>query len=216
LNDDIWERIVKVQGHTKTLTLRAEEVDPEQEFFFPPVIQQRDGHDHIIRAKTAQLGLKDFEDEDSRDRYIHMNLDKALGHEYRAFFDISDWLAILYREKILSVLEQYSPDYIDAVIPTYYREIVPRVEKLHREIAGIRNQKDIGAGDGILKQVAQYRALLDVLDNDWCQIIDSKSSLDLRRKQEKSRGIKSFLIKLVIGALLAVVGAFAGWFFRGE
>lgn len=211
MHEGLWKKIVQVHGHAKALTLRAEELDPKQEIFFPSVIQQRDGHDHVMRAKAAILGLKVFEDKPSKQNYEASNLDKALGHEYRAFFDIADWLAILYREKINGALCRYSSESIDAVLPRYYSEIVPKVEKLHREIAAIRNRKDIGSGDGVLEQVEEYRELLDGLDEDWCQIIDSKAALEHRRRGEKRKGLKSVLIKLVIGGLIAAASGFIGW-----
>lgn len=213
MHEDFWKKIVQIHGHAKALTLRAEELDPKQEIFFPSIIQQRDGHDHVMRAKAAKLGLKSFEDEPSKEAYVVSNLDKALGHEYRAFFDIADWLAILY-QKINTALCRYSSEAIDAVLPRYYTEIVPKVEKLHREIAAIRNKKDIGSGDGVLEQVQEYRELLDGLDEDWCQIIDSKSALEHRRRSEKRKGLQSVLIKLAIGLLLAGAGGLVGWLLK--
>jgi hypothetical protein len=215
MHDDLWKRIVEVHGHAKALTLRAEELDPQHEFFFAPVIQQRDAHDHILRAQSAELGLRSFEDTPALEDYVTSNLDKALGHEYRAFFDTADWLAILYREKILAALHRYSSESIAAVIPTYYQEIVPKVEKLHREIAAIRNGKDVGAGEGVLEQVQEYRSLLEGLDEDWCRIIDAKSGLEQRRRDARRRGLWSILVKVAVGVLLALVGAIVGWFAKG-
>lgn len=150
VNEDVWDKIVRVHGHAKRLTLRAEELDPEGEFFFPPVLQQRDAHDHVVRAQAAMLGLKEFDTPSARADYVRDTLDKAPGHEYRAFFDIADWLAILYREKRASFVRGHSASSMDAVVPWYYREMVPNVERLHREIEAIRNNKDIAAGEGAL------------------------------------------------------------------
>ena len=212
--DEIWRKIVEIHGHTKVLTLRAEELDKEQEFFFPPVIQQRDAHDHFMRSKAASLGIKDFPDDEARRRYIVEHLDKALGHEYRAFFDIADWLALIYRSQISDMMTCYSVQAITSVLPSYYPEIVPFVERIHRQIADIRQKKDIGAGDGVLAQVLEYRQLLEQLDDYWGQIAGVQGALkDCQAKLDCSDR-KSGLIKVLIALLGAAGGAVLGWMLR--
>ncbi len=212
MHEDIWSKIVTLHGHTKALTLRAEELDTNQEFFFPSVIQQRDAHDHIIRAYAAKVGVKDFSgDAEQTDKYIRTNLDKALGHEYRAFFDIADWLAILYREEITATLTTYSSQCIRTAVPNYYSEIVPRLERLHRDIEGIRSRKDIGLGDGILEEVTLYRSLLQTLDDDWVRIADSLGSMEQLKAEEKNQNRKKYLAQVVVNILLLFVGLFVGW-----
>ena len=213
MDSDPWGKLVEVHVHAKVLVLRAEELGPGHELFFPPIMQQRDGYDHIIRVKTAELGLKEFDDDAARDEYIRCNLDKALGHEYRAFFDAADWLGILYREKIQAAMKGYSPACVEAVIPTYYSEIVPKVERLSREIGTIRSRKDIGTD--VLEEVGQYRKVLDTLDEDWGRIVDSRAALEQWKSQEEASRRKTLLLQIVIGLVLAFAGALAGWLLRG-
>jgi len=216
MHEGIWRTIVELHGHTKALTLRAENLDPDQELFFPPIIQQRDAHDHIIRAYAAKIGVKNVGNSDKQPGdYILTQLDKALGHEYRAFFDIADWLTILYREKITATLAAYSSQCIRTAVPKYYPEIVPRLERLHREIADIRSRKDIGSGDGILKEVTQYRNLLETLDEDWVRIADSLGSMEQLKAKEKNQSRKKFLRQVIAGILIAIVAALVGWVSRG-
>ena len=42
------------------------------------------------------------------ENYIKTNFEKAIGHEYRAFFDTADFLSIVLRQKIAERLSQYS------------------------------------------------------------------------------------------------------------
>ena len=54
------------------------------------------------------------------EEYVEKNLDKALGHEYRAFFDTADWFSIQLRQKITNILSSYTSDTIHKTIPNSY------------------------------------------------------------------------------------------------
>lgn len=161
---DKWALITEIHNLTKTLVIQSEELDPDHLFYFPIIIQQRDCLDHIMRAaygwlnpeslKKSKNGLSDSKDYNGR------QMDKALGHMYRAFFDAADWLGILYREKIVGSISIYSPKTIHAVFPSYYMKIVPRIEAISLEIAKVRTQKDIAHTKEILTGVEKYMELI--------------------------------------------------------
>jgi len=159
-----WTLIVKIHNLTKALVIQSEELDPQHLFYFPIIIQQRDCLDHIIRAAYGWLhpdNLKKSKNaiSDSKD-YNGRQMEKALGHMYRAFFDAADWVSILYREKIGESMGNYSLNTIHTIFPNYYTKIVPRLEAISLAIAEVRASKDIVHTKEILTGVDQYMELI--------------------------------------------------------
>ncbi|MBI2440376.1 MAG: hypothetical protein HYV35_03285, partial [Lentisphaerae bacterium] len=127
-----------------------------------PVMELRNGFEHIIRAKAAELGLNGEADDKLPD-YIPQSFDKAIGHEYRAFFDAADWFSVCIRDRITKTLRHYSHECITAVLPDYYSKLRPRVDQVCREIAAIRGTKDIAKGKDLLGEVGKYRTAINDL-----------------------------------------------------
>lgn len=113
--------------------------------------------EHRIRAKASELGLKNGGPDEA---YVRENLDAALGHEYRAFFDVCDWLSVQLRKKIRLTLEPYSTAALNAAVPDYYKEVRPQLEKITLEIAAGRSGKDIAVQGDLLQEVTRYNAVI--------------------------------------------------------
>jgi len=126
--DEIWARIIEVHQYAKELMIKGEEIGSafEYETFIQPLQEQRHALEHIVRARYSELNPENDED----DKYIEQNLEKALGHEYRCFFDIADWVSITIRDSIIRQLSKYSSDCISFVFPDYYEKIRPLLEKI--------------------------------------------------------------------------------------
>lgn len=100
-----WDDICKIHLFTKHYLLLAEEMSVDGDLFLQPLKEHRDAYDHIIRVYAA-LGKKI--NVDNADEYMKNNMSKALGHEYRAFFDTADWLTLICRERINDLLAEKS------------------------------------------------------------------------------------------------------------
>lgn len=166
-NKDKWKLIVKIHNLTKTLVILSEELDPNHQFYFPIIIQQRDCLEHIVRAYYAWLNPESLKESkngifDSKE-YIERQLEKALGHIYRAFFDAADWISILYREQISEIMSIYSLKTINTVFPNYCKKITPKIDKISMEIANIRNSKDIAHTNEVFGGVDHYMDLIHEL-----------------------------------------------------
>ncbi len=179
---DQWTRLVEIHNHAKCVFLCAEEFDPEFLDFVQPVMELRNGFEHIIRAKASELGLNGEADAKLPD-YIPQSFDKAIGHEYRAFFDAADWFSVCIRDRITKTLEHYSHECIAAVLPEYYPKLRPRIDQTCWEIASIRGAKDIAKGKDLLVEVAKYRAAIDELLGIYEQIENSIPAFVVWRRE---------------------------------
>ena len=185
----------------------CEENGIELKSFLQPNNELKNALEHIVRAKANELGLTLTSPIDQP--YIQTNLDRALGHEYRAFFDICDWLSIILRRELLESLKHYDHETINAVIPSYYSAIRPKFEKICSDIATVRTSKDIGMVNNILAEVEKYNSILAELISINSEIKAKIPSLiDLSRSRRKSDkrakywDILKLVLAIVIGAIV--------------
>ena len=194
-DDDLWKLIVEIHQHTKDLMLRAEEFDSGLRTFIQPSREMRDELEHIIRAKAAELGIGKGGDA----AYITANLRKALGHGYRAFFDVADWLGMMIRKKVRELASEYSSACLREVIPNYYCEIRPNLEQIGKEIAEIRAHKDISRNSDILEEVSHYKNQLDNLQTIYIDMLSKEPSLQeysVKEGSESKAGEARELVKI--------------------
>ena len=178
-NTELWRKIVELYNRTKVLTLRAEEIAEDRNSFVPPIVQHRDSLDHITRVMAAELDMSPtpFANDEDRSKYIAANLDKALGHQYRAFFDAADFLGILFREEIEAIQKRFSIEAIESALPDYYSVKLPRVIAFSKKIGKIRERKDIGEGKELLdvsnvrQQIVTGRILVPDADADIRMVV---------------------------------------------
>jgi len=210
MNSDKWSKIVQLHRATKELTLLAEEHELEWRKFIQPAMEEGHALEHIIRSKAAELGsLADLEP-DNKLGYIDKNLDKAIGHLYRAFFDTADWLSVILRQKIINALKMYDNRCITAVMPEYYQKIRPNLEQINSEIAQIRKGKDIGkdisADKALIDQVEFYKEKLEKLLTYHKTIITKVPALEQYKNKEAKKDFRQKVIGFVIGVVVTVIG----------
>ena len=203
--NETWEKIIKVHQYAKSLSLKAEEFDSHLKTFLQPAKEQRDACEHIIRAMAGKFNLRDAPSDDD---YILSNLDKALGHEYRAFFDTADWLGITIREKIQNMLAPYNNTCLTEVIPDYYKKIRPRIENITDEIAKIRESKDIPSSTDILPQVEEYKDKIQLLFEDYKTLIKCIPSLEEYKKKDKKSNLRTCIQQIFIGIVIGILLVF--------
>ena len=95
--------IAKLYAHTKYLILKAEEIDPELKSSVAIIKELRDAFDHIMRyvgdyfAETPVGAV-----------YQNAQLDKVVGHVFRASYDALDSLSIALKLRLNNALADKS------------------------------------------------------------------------------------------------------------
>nr|WP_297275103.1 hypothetical protein [uncultured Agathobaculum sp.] len=161
-----WSMLCGIHTYTKKFFLLAEEFNLEMKTFIQPMKEQRDAYEHIVRAYGEIL-----ESEQEDDEYVLKNFDKAISHEYRAYFDALDFLTISIRERIHHELECFSYEQIVSVFPGYTK-LKATLSEFPQTIANLRIKKDIGSIDR-LELVKEYAEIGDYL-LDIYQVICKK------------------------------------------
>lgn len=155
------KEIVVIHNFTKHYILLGEELSDDFETYLQPIKEFRDAYEHIIRIFTKCTGLDDDLGNMTKEEYIKRNLGKALGHEYRAFFDVADWFSIICRKKIYEMVNGHTYEEMCNIYPKY-PDMKIRLYEISEEIASIRDNKDIS--NNIFEEVNRYQyALVELL-----------------------------------------------------
>jgi len=213
-HSETWKQLVEIHTRAKGMLLKAEEIDPNRTFFVASMVQQRDALDHIIRAASVEHGVVTKEDDE---QYIHFHTGKALSHLYRAFFDVADWLSILYRTQIAEAVKLYTTDAVRTALPEYYSKIRPRVTKICGNIAAVRTRKDIGNdATELIEDVYTYTNLVAELADFSEEVQNAVPAMDEHQSQTRREKAKHIVTKLVIAAIISAVSVWLTLLFRGS
>ena len=211
--EKIWIQIVELHNHAKSLYLAAEEHSLGFKDFIQPNNEMKHALEHIIRAQAVTLGIADkkFDKQEEQDEYVEDCFRKALGHEYRSFFDSADWISVTLRSKIIEHLEPYSNACITNDLPDYYTKDKKSIDEINDVIAEIRSRKDI-AKDGKLEEVKHYCDILKELEVIYCKTRDAVPSLNEFSKKEEQKTFNEKLWQILLMVLSALFGGLIGVF----
>lgn len=140
---DFWKNFSYIQKKTKELYILVEEYDDDFNSFIQPIKEQRDALEHITRALDVYYDFENpYEITIENEEKIKRNLNSAIGHIFRAFFDSADVLSIELRKKLSDELKKYEYKEIVKVYPDYENDRKFLIE-LPSHFAKLRNKKDI-------------------------------------------------------------------------
>lgn len=150
-DEELKKDLLVVYTETKNLFIESEELLPEMRFFAAPTLEHRDALEHIMRY------MKMTSDRNNSDAI--KQLESALGHEIRAYFDTADYVSISVRDEIRKCLKRISTRKIKKNWSDY-ADIKEKLVTISNEIADIRKQKS-----GDMESVERYKSVIqDILD----------------------------------------------------
>jgi hypothetical protein len=185
---------------SKLLILYSEEVDPSARSNIQVIKELRDANDHLMRVVAARLC--DVPPNGSNEPgYCSKNLEKAIGHVYRAAFDALDGTVLSLREKIAQVLSSYPSAVVKEIIPDYW-ELRTKLDCLTQKIATHRAAKDVAGNVGDTLNL--YVSDTEEIKGFYKRVIDSGPALDdchAKHKEERHNESRHHLFTHVLGGL---------------
>lgn len=160
------EKISTIHMYTKHYLLVAEELSEDSVAFLQPLKEHRDAYDHLMRVfyvpynETLIGGSRE-----NLESYVKDNIQKAVGHEYRSFYDTADWLTFICRKWVREQLgyrgirSRYENKYGKEDLQT----AKDFINGLPFQIAEYRDGKDVGKRDAALKGIENYKETLEKL-----------------------------------------------------
>lgn len=130
---ELRKNLIFVYTETKNLFIEAEELFPDMRFFAAPSLEHRDALEHVMRyLKMTDNNKVSYE--------AVKQLDNALGHEARAYFDTADYVSVLVRDEIRKSLKRIPIRKIKKNWENY-SEIKSQVITISEKISNIRQRK---------------------------------------------------------------------------
>lgn len=206
LDDEEIEKLTqisKIYVQAKALICYSEEIDPDSKSNIQVIKELRDAFDHTIRVFHRKLlpenenSLKDY----GKD-YFKKNLEKVIGHVYRAAFDALDGIVLSIKYKVNVELRHIRGDIITEVFPDYY-DIKIKILELEKNVAKHREQKDIG--HDIIKRYDDYVEDVEKLKDDYKRMLIRTPLIIERFKQDKRGWWRNLGIQILIGIILIVL-----------
>lgn len=161
--------LVVLYTKTKSLILRAEQVDPDSASNIAVFKEQRDAADHLMRVLGATYGNPP-ENVDPGE-YIKTHFQKTNAHLYRAAFDSLDGIGLSCKLRMKEALEGINNEALSAVYPEYWKRI-QEFDELDIQVTAHRNAKDIGKNTlAHLESYSKVMERLHALTQDFRQRI---------------------------------------------
>ena len=226
--EEKYRRLTSLYFKVKDYVIASEKADEEQRLSVTALNELRNAFDHDMRVKAVLYGngvqrselasLTPFE-------YCRINIDKALGHVYRAGYDALDIISL----SLISEIRDLNPHTRRAiwiqVFPDYTNEIRKPLNQATDICEAAKAAKDVESADTFPVQFARYEQAIDILAgireklNDRlpeavelerqyeAQLAQRREDLELRAKQaeEETRRYKKQLKLAIWGLVLAVV-----------
>jgi hypothetical protein len=197
--------IAKLYAHTKKLILQAEEIDPELKSSVAIIKELRDAFDHLMRYVADYFAVAP-----QGAPYQEAQLDKVVGHVFRASYDVLDSLSIALKLRLRSALMGKSHAAITTVFPAYYNQHIVKLSEIDERIVESRRRKDVGGHSP--DHLEDYMEFLVGLKS-ICMEAESRVSEMVRYDLAQSKKSKGTVIIAVIGWVVAIaLGIFAAFF----
>jgi len=195
------QELASLYIQAKSLIIYAEESDPDSRSNIQIIKELRDAFDHFMRVVVSRT------DPDSPHHqepdYGETNINKAMGHVYRATFDALDGTVVSLREKIVALLEPYSPEVIKDIIPDYWN-IRIKLEELTQRVAAHRAKKDVG--QGVAEVLNDYITDVETLKIFHTKLLNSAAALSECHRRYRGGETKKFYRQLLVGLVCVIIG----------
>jgi len=190
------------------IILYAEEVDPTISANIQIVKELRDALDHLMRLiiNKASPGCENGS-------YSLAQIDKAVGHVYRAAFDALDGTVLSLKIKINDCLCKYNIDVIKEVLSNYWK-IKILLNKLSSQISENRSHKDVEKNhadlfDKYVSEVEELKIAYDEILNAGTTLDEYQSAYEKNIKSKikttTTISYKTAIAGGIVGAVIAVI-----------
>ena len=189
----------------KRAILFVESLDPKTKVNIQLLKEQRDALDHVMSLFRNKIDPNPAD----KDNYFKINIEKALGHFYRAGFDTYDCEVLIAKDELENFLQNFPPDVCHTVIPEYTQK-KSALRKLVTKMADLRGQKDAGIDLSPIfnEYIEKLRTFKDISDEIYgCEeeLNNYKNSVKRFWKKDFWKGFALVVLGVMITLLFEIV-----------
>lgn len=200
---DKLAKLTALYREAKALVLYSEEIDESASSNVQVFKEFRDAFDHLMRVFNNK-----FNDEVQPDNYAAANIDKAVGHVYRASFDALEGASIAIRRRIIE-FTRYPIAVLSNVFPDYWKWKAC-IDELEEKFIEYRAKKDIADLSAMEELFDSYVRDLRQLQTIYSEIRDKGKVIQecykKYRKENRRSGTFFIITSIVIAALFFLLG----------
>ena len=198
------EVLASLYMQAKSLILYSEEVDPDYRSNLQTIKELRDAFDHLMRIIVERFSDdKSALGDTSGTEYFQKNIQKSIGHVYRAAFDALDGAVMSLREKIISGLDEFPLEAVKDILPEYW-DIRVKLEELNETIGDHRARKDIGGNIG--ETLDRFVKDVDILKSFHKKLLSAGPALEEYKERKNQEGKKEKRSQVQISVTSAIIG----------
>jgi len=205
---ELLSKVTSLYKKTKPLILFSEEIDPNYEGNAQVWKELRDALDHLMRVFARKFEGCSLSEEDQR--YIDSNLQKVIGHIYRAGCDALEGACLSLREEIKKGYEAFSLEALNAVIPSFWKNRA-RLHEISERIAKLRAQKDVADDEmeqifeDFVEIVNELKEIYDQFKTRIPALYEYQEKKDHEDRKIERKRWKRDLIMLLLGAAFSAL-----------
>lgn len=195
-------KLDKLYQDVKSIILYSEEIDPTSSCNLQIIKELRDAFDHLMTVIHSHLVDQTIETDEINSR---SNIDKAIGHVYRAGFDACDGTIISLKDLIEREFNKYHYDVIMEVIKDYW-DIRKSIHQVIANVSMHRSKKDIGEASD--EALSAYIEDMGILGDIYAKLLEYGPALEeckRRLRRKNAWQIVEKFIYLVLGAILGTI-----------
>ncbi len=197
---DSLRRLASIYHRIKAVVLYSEEIDENSRSNIQIIKELRDSFDHVLRVFVNKFNLSDVKRDTD---YNIKNLDKSLGHLYRASFDALDGVVLSLKEQIRYTVENQNQNVLVGVLGDGYWKLKTKLHQLDEEFTNFRSKKD--SGDEAIEEIINNYI---IKINDLKEIRDTFEKNSNNFSEYKKNTLKKNIRNNIKYIITAIIGAF--------
>ncbi|MEI7834207.1 MAG: hypothetical protein WCJ56_13545 [bacterium] len=216
--DESYRGVIRLHSEVKGLIIACEKIERNQNANISAIAELRSAFDHVMRTHAVIFGIETEESISTQTNmtaydYCKSNIDKALGHLYRAGYDAYDIISISLSEKIRNILEGRSSEALFHVIPEF-AAMTNMIENAEALIISAKVQKDVQAVDIEQAQFLNYATANTTLERIYRQLVTAMPQVlsyeEEQGKKQKKEQRRALIINIIIAIATLVIGVVIG------
>ena len=219
--DSKMKELISLYFEVKKLVIASENATRGNRLSIPAINELRNANDHLLRAFAVSYGVTPPPQEWKRPpvEYCVKNIDKAIGHVYRAGYDALDIIAMGLTEGILSDFGGFSMATRVGVFADYARDIRIPLQKAAAICDEAKTLKDVEVFDtareffvGYKNVIEMLKSVRDLIDSRMPELVVVEAEAKAAEERHRRHAIKMHAIWTVIGIVAAILIAIAIWY----